>query len=145
MNDPDLVDVTINDEGQTLNELSTLFWTRNYGVEMIPKNYLIQAGELLIGHGHEVEGGGMNVAQNKFRRSLTNFIFGHSHVSQNYGANTLKDKQIGSWSVGSLCQRHPDWKPFNQWSNGFAIIEINSDGSFNVHNKKIVNNNVVNV
>ena len=43
--------------------------------------------------------------------------------------NTLVNFQI---------QTRYEYMPINQWNYGFAIIDSDSSGLFNVHNKKIV-------
>ncbi len=113
-----------------------------FGVSHLDSFTIIRAGKLHIMHGHELPGGGENVARNKMKRAMANIIFGHSHLSQEHVVKSIDGSYFGSWGVGSLCQESPDWNPYNQWINGFACVTINSNGNFTVENKKIINGEI---
>jgi len=98
----------------------------------------IEAGKLNIIHGHEIRGGGINVARTHFTKSLDNTIFGHFHRTQEYIQKTIKDHVLGNWSVGCLSELKPDYLPINNWNHGFAFVETYDDGTFTVANKKII-------
>jgi hypothetical protein len=44
--------------------------------------------------------------------------------------------------VGCLCDLSPDYAIVNRWNHGFAIVDIDEDGSFEVHNHKIIDGRV---
>jgi len=104
----------------------------------------IKIGKLSVIHGNEIPAAGIiNVARTKIIRAMGNVLFGHHHVTQDFTQRTIDDRVIGAWSVGCLCGLSPRFSKFNSWNHGFAIVETDSDGNFEVQNKKIVNNRVV--
>lgn len=115
---------------------------KDFGVAHIDNFTAIRAGKLFIIHGHELAGGGENVSRNKMKRAMANIIFGHSHLSQEHLVKTMDGSYLGSWGVGSLCLPSPDYNPYNQWVNGFAIVTLNTDGNFVVDNKKIIDGKI---
>lgn len=116
---------------------------KDFGIEHVDDKTIIQIGKLNAMHGHEVAGGGENVAKNKLKRTMCNTIFGHSHLSQSLVTKTLVGDYIGTWSVGPLCHMSPGYNPFNQWIGGFAIVTVNMDQSFEVDNKFILDGKVL--
>lgn len=115
----------------------------DFGVELVEGRRIIKAGELNIFHGHEVVGGGENVAKNKMKRAMSNIMFGHSHLIQEDIQKTINDKYIGSWSIGCLCHKSPDYNPYNKWINGFADVTLHADGTFEVDSKKIIDGRIL--
>jgi predicted phosphodiesterase len=112
-----------------------------HNVQWVDQEVMLRAGHLNIIHGHEVKGGGINVAANKYRKAQDNIIFGHHHVTQEYTKKSLKNQLRGSWAVGCLCDLRPSYTGMiNEWNWGFAVVEVDADGSFVVHNKKIFYN-----
>lgn len=110
-------------------------------IDFVDDKRLIKAGKLFIAHGHEIfsGSGAVNIARNFRLKANDNVIFGHFHRTQDDFARTISDKLIGSWAVGCLCGLSPLYMPINQWSNGFAVVQLSPDGSFEVDNKKILN------
>lgn len=101
----------------------------------------IEYGELAIIHGHEYYGGGgIHVAYNRYNKALVNLMSAHSHVTQHVTKKNLYNKYYGSWTLGCLCQLDPRYSPKNNWNNGFAIIEKDSSGEFDVNNRMIDGN-----
>jgi hypothetical protein len=50
----------------------------------------------------------------------------------------MNGKIITTWSVGCLCELNPAYMPLNRWNNGFAMVELDSNGEdFYFHNKRI--------
>ena len=112
-------------------------------VHWIPNKHLVIAGKLHMIHGNEYKGGGgINVARTLWLRAGASVIAGDKHKTQS-GLKTNIDKSItGTWSVGCLCELNPDYLPFNEWNLGFAHITIESNGTFTVNNKQIINGKV---
>ena len=105
---------------------------------------IVKAGETYIAHGHELgSGGGINVARNVMLRSFCNIIFGHFHRTQESPAKQLSRLQFASWSVGCLAGLNPAYMPVNQWNQGCGFLEIQDDGMFTMHNKKIIGGKIV--
>jgi hypothetical protein len=62
----------------------------------------------------------------------------HFHQTSEHTEPTISGEIITCWSVGCLCNLHPEYMPLNKWNHGFAEI-YNEDGFFNVKNRKIIN------
>jgi len=110
------------------------------GVELVEDKRVIEAGNLHIIHGHEYPGmsSPVNPARAFFLRAKTNVIGGHLHRTSEHIERDLSDKMIGSWSTGCLCDLTPEYRPLNPWNHGFAWVELDNSGDFEVHNKKIL-------
>lgn len=108
-------------------------------VNFVEDHRRIEFGKLNIIHGHEYFGsGGVHVAHNRFNKSLDNIMSAHSHVPQSMIKPNIKGDLFGSWTLACLCDLHPVYSPLNNWSNGFAIVEKESSGDFNVDNRVIM-------
>ncbi len=104
-------------------------------------------GKLLVVHGHEFGESifsPVNPARGLFLRAKCSVLAGHNHQTSEHHENNLKNDSMACFSVGSLCQLTPDYRPFayTKWNHGFAVVEIDSDGSFVVGNKRIIDNKV---
>jgi len=113
-------------------------------VQWIPNSQLTKIGKLNAIHGNEYKGGGgINVARTLYLRAGDNVIAGDKHKTQS-GLKTKIDKSVvGTWSVGCLCELNPDYLVFNEWNLGFAHIEVAKSGEFKVHNKQIINGQIM--
>lgn len=125
-------------------EFQNIMHLADFGAHHIENKTIIKAGKLNILHGHELPGGGENVARNKMKRAMANIIFGHSHLSQSMIVRSIDGSHFGSWGVGALCHRSPDYNPFNQWLAGFAIVTLQTNGNFLVENKIIIDGQIRN-
>lgn len=115
-------------------------------VKFVEDYNMIEYGKLKIIHGHEFQGGGgIHVAYNRLNKALDNVMSAHSHTAQTYTRRDINGNMFGSYSLGCLCKLNPRYNPMNNWSNGFAIIERDSDGFFEVQNKIISNGRLFNV
>ncbi len=76
-------------------------------------------------------------------RAKANIIGGHQHQTSEHTESNINGKVVGAWSVGCLCDLHPKYRPVNKWNHGFAIVKQFKDGSFEVHNKKIIDGKIV--
>ena len=65
----------------------------------------------------------------------SSLIYGHVHAFQAYSVGVpLRNDEWGSWSVGCLCSKTPEWmKGPAHWQNGFAVIYFDDNGNFNVY------------
>lgn len=123
------------DEYQGLDDTLML---RALGIEWIDHGMGLRAGKLRIIHGHEISGSGIYVAKRKLNKAKTNIIFGHHHTSQEWTETNLDGHEIGSWAIGCLCQRTPEWNRFSGYTLGFGRVEFSARGDFEVHNKRII-------
>lgn len=124
-------------------ELPTLLRFAEVGIEYIRNKRMVYAGELTIGHGDEWKGsGGVNPARWTSLRARESALVGHFHRASEHIERTVRGKVRGFWSTGCLCELQPTYLAMNDWCHGFAVVNIEVDGSFEVDNKKIVNGKV---
>ena len=128
-----------------LDEYHTLADTlglRSLGIEYIDHGMGISAGKLRIVHGHEIGGSGVNVARSKLLKAKTNVLFGHHHRTQEHSQTDMDGNGTGSWAVGCLCQRTPEWARINEWNLGYARVEFEPSGEFTVDNHRIIHGRI---
>jgi predicted phosphodiesterase len=124
-------------------ELPTLLRFAEVGVERIKNKRMIYAGELTIGHGDEWKGGGgVNPARWTSLRARENALIGHFHRASEHIERTVRGKTRGYWSTGCLCELQPAYLTQNDWCHGFAMVHLETDGSFEVQNLKVINGKV---
>jgi predicted phosphodiesterase len=110
-------------------------------VNIIQAYQHIILGKLNIIHGHEFQGGnGIHVAYNRLNKTMDNVLSAHSHVSKSDSRPDINGNIFGSWVIGCLCSLHPAYNPKNWWNHGFARVEVDKVGEFEVHNRRILNN-----
>lgn len=124
-----------------LLNLDDVLHLNDFGIHFVDDKQLIKAGKLYIAHGHEIfsASGAINVARNFRLKANDNVLFGHFHRTQDDYARDLGNSFKGAWAVGSLCGLSPLYMPINQWNNGFAVVEVEDSGMFEIHNKKVLN------
>ena len=125
-------------------ELDEQFWCNgqkisNLGVETVKDQRIIMAGRLAILHGHEInmKSVSVNPARTAFLKCQESVLVGHLHKASQHSETNMYGKLISTWSQGCLCQLHPKFARINQWNNGYAEIEIERNGGFNVMLKRI--------
>jgi len=124
-------------------ELPTLLRMAETGIEYIRNKRTIHAGSLTIGHGDEWRGaGGVNPARWLSLRAGESMLIGHFHRTSQHIERTVRQTVRGWWSTGCLCELQPAYMPYNNWNHGFAMVYLNSDGSFEVDNKTIIQGKV---
>ena len=110
----------------------------NSNVDFVEDYRHIIYGKANILHGHEMEGGnGIHVAYNRLNRAMDNIISGHSHIAQSSVRPDINGNLFASWVVGCLCNLHPRYNPQNKWIHGFARIQKDSTGDFEMLNRLI--------
>jgi len=116
------------------------------GFEIVNKNP-IQCGKLKVLHGHEFGESvfsPVNPAKGLFNRAKSSAIIGHHHQTSHHSEGNLNGDRIGCWSLGCLCSMTPEYRPFafTRWNHGFAMVDVEEDGSFRVHNRTIIGGEV---
>ena len=141
---PELATVRGGNGAEMMN-LSTVLDLEEYGVRLVADKRPILAGEhLYLLHGHEFRAmfnNPVNPARGLYLRAKANAICGHLHQTSNHTEMGL-EKVVSCWSVGCLCDLHPNYMPLNKHNNGLCIVELNGD-AWRVENLKIINGNVV--
>lgn len=124
--------------------LKWIVTNRDRNIKVVGDRRPIHAGKLDIIHGHETTGGNNPVspARGFMLKRKVSTIGGHFHRSSKQVSKDARGSIQGYWSVGCLCDLTPQYMPENEWSHGFAMVEIEGD-MFTVHNKEIINGRVV--
>ena len=119
--------------------LEAVITRRMPGVRIIKDKRIVRFGHLSIIHGHEYASGifqSVNVARGLFLKSKVSSLQGHAHQVSEHTETDMHGKITTTWSVGCLCDLHPDYAKLNKWSQGFAIAQRNGD-DFHVKNYRI--------
>jgi predicted phosphodiesterase len=123
--------------------LKWIVTNKDRGVKVVGDRRPIHAGKLDIIHGHETMASNpVSPARGFMLKRKVSTIGGHFHRSSKQTSKDARGSVQGSWSVGCLCDLTPQYMPENEWSHGFAMVEIEGD-MFTVHNKEIINGRVV--
>lgn len=89
----------------------------------------IRRGRCYFTHGTKH---GKNAANAMLTRFGANVVFGHVHKLLSASDRTVKDGEIGAWSVGSLCKQQPLWRHSDptDWCQGYGVQYVRPDGDF---------------
>ena len=114
------------------------FESRN--IEYLDSLQVVMAGKLPIFHGHELRYSSVvNPARGAFLKLKSWGMVAHSHRSSEHTETNLAGTVLTTWSIGCLCNLSPDYYPYaNNWNWGFALVNIEKDGDFEVVNKRIL-------
>lgn len=127
-------------------EFESLLQFERLGIERVNRE-IIKAGKLNILHGHEMGESvfsPVNPARGYFLKAKANTLVGHYHQSSHHSEGDLNGNKVGVWSTGCLCSLTPEYRPFayTKWKHGFAYVTVESDGTFQVENKEIIDGKV---
>ncbi len=126
--------------------LSVLLNFEGLGITEVGRE-IIKAGKLNIMHGHEMGESvfsPVNPARGYFLKAKCSAIVGHYHQVSYHSESNLNGDEVGVWSVGCLCSLQPEYRPYayTKWRHGFAVIDVDKDGGFEVFNHQIINGRV---
>jgi predicted phosphodiesterase len=111
------------------------------GWEVIESIQHYTLGDLNVFHGHELPRGltdPVNVGRGVYLRVRESAIVGHWHkTSTHLESGGITKKVTTCYSTGCLCDMRPAYASVNSWNQGFAIVDVGSDGSWNVSNRTI--------
>lgn len=109
------------------------------GFITIPHDVPLTIGKLNILHGHEIQSisTAVNPARGAYLKSLECILLAHCHRTSQHAETSLSGRLDTSWSIGCLCQLHPEYARLNKWNQGMAGIEFDHD-DFEIENKRIV-------
>lgn len=128
-------------------EFENIIKARARGIDIISDKRYMQMNELCGIHGHEYVGGisaPVNPARGLFLRSKVSCFQGHNHQTSEHTEPTLTGKMVTTFSLGCLCELHPQYMPLNKWNAGFAIVELDPNGkNYEFRNKRILNGKVL--
>lgn len=116
-------------------------------LEVVEDPVPLTIGALYLWHGHEYQKGTanspVNAARNAFMKTLDCCVVGHSHQTSSHAETCSSGKVISTWSIGCLCNLHPEYAPVNRLtSHGFAIVDYMGKKNFRVNAHKIIQGEV---
>lgn len=127
-------------------KLEQLLRFREFGVTLVKDKQMAMAGKLPILHGHEWFGGfapPVNPARGLFLKAKESALVGHHHRTSEHTEKSLSGQVTTTWSTGCLCGLEPEYAPYNNYNSGFAHVMVNSDGSYQLKNMRIINYKIV--
>ncbi len=101
----------------------------------------LKLGKINVIHGHEFGRSfwnPVNPARGLFLRARATALCGHYHQSSEHNEPNMDGRVTGCWSTGCLCGLSPEYRPYNKWNHGFAIITQGTDVLSGVRNYKII-------
>jgi hypothetical protein len=125
-------------------QLNVLLRFGEFQVKEVKTKQLIEAGNMIIAHGHELPAtsGGVNPARTMFLKANTSIAVGHFHRTTTHVERNVKNHVTVTHSMACICHLSPEYLPYNNWNNGFGTIEIEASGEYEFHNKKIINGKI---
>lgn len=132
--------------GLPLAAMDTVLGLETRGIEFLDYHQLVWAGKLPILHGHEVRSisTAVNPARGLFMKTKMWAMCGHHHRTSEHTDTNLEGTLLTTWSVGCLCDLSPDYMAYgSNWNWGFALINVEDDGDFEVENKRILDSGKV--
>ena len=127
-------------------QLEEIIKKRAKNVTIIGEKRIIKLGHLNVLHGHEFAGGvfsPVNIARGLFLKAKVSAMQGHNHQTSEHSESNLEGKLTTTFSLGCLCELNPEYMPINKWNHGFAIVDIDAKGNFEVQNKRILKGKVL--
>lgn len=121
-------------------ELSDLLMLNKFGIIPLKGYDHIRFGDLHVLHGHTVfsRGSGVSPARTLYLRTKENVIASHVHRTSEYTDKDFNGKIKTCWTTGHLMHPNVEYcQHLDQYNQGFAILEKDSKGQFEVHNKRI--------
>jgi predicted phosphodiesterase len=126
--------------------LENILHLDKYGFEIVGDHRPIMAGSLPIFHGHELPKGissPVNPARGAYMRTAHTVLIGHLHRPSTHTEPDLWHSETTCWSTGCLCNLRPDYARINKWAWGFAVVDVDKSGQFNLHNFKVTQDGTV--
>lgn len=132
--------------GIPLASIESVLGFEERGIEQLDYLQLVMAGKLPILHGHEVNkiAYTVNPARGLFIKIKSWGMCAHVHRTTEHSERDIHDTLLTTWTVGCLCDLSPDYNPYtNNWNWGFAIVNVEKDGNFEVQNKRMLSSGKV--
>lgn len=116
------------------------------GVRYVPSDVPIYAGDnLTLIHGHEYGQrmySPVNAARGLFIKALACSIAAHGHRTSHHDEPDIRGRDISTWSIGCLCDLHPEYARLNKWNHGFGLLDFEGGDEWDFINCRIVNGRV---
>ena len=126
-------------------DLARLVHADKLGIEIVDDMRPVKLGKLSVLHGHEYRfsiSNPVNPARGLFMRAKVSVMCSHFHQTSQHSESDLDGKVVSAWSLGCLCDLHPRYMPLNKWNIGFAQVETDAQGRFEVSNYRIVDGRI---
>lgn len=124
--------------------LPSLLKLEDLRIEWIQDKRKVLLGKLPTLHGHELrKGRGVNPARFAFLRTQATCLINHFHQTGEHHVRTFDERDLAVFAVGCSCFKHPDYDPYNDWNHGYAMVRVENDGWFSVHNRRVLDGRVV--
>ena len=127
-------------------KLPEMLGLKELDIDWVGDRRRIKYSKLYILHGHEYRfsfSNPVNAARGLFLRTNASALTSHFHQSSEHSETSVNDDLLTCWSVGCLCDLHPEYSRLNaKWNHGFSIVR-NDQTHFFVENKRIIENTVV--
>ena len=114
-------------------------------ITIVKDKRIIKVGDLYMIHGHEYRfaiANPVNPARGLYLRAKKSALCAHFHQTSEHTETSISGTVTADWSIGALCDLHPEYMPLNKWNLGFAHLE-NRDNHFIVDNHRIINGKIV--
>ena len=121
-------------------EIEDLLLLDKIGIKYIKNADHILFGKLPIIHGDTVfsRGSGVSPARMLWTRTKVNMIASHVHRTSEYTDKNFHGEMSTCWTVGHLMHPNVDYcKHVDAYNQGFAILKKETNGDFEVENKRI--------
>lgn len=132
-------------EIKELNLESLLRKRLDFDFTVVSEKRIMNYRGLNILHGHELPSSIMspvNIARGLYLRAKAPSICFHHHRSSEHTEQTINSEMITTFSVGCMCELHPNYMPINSHNHGFCIIRPIEDEGYHVINLRIKNGKI---
>lgn len=129
--------------GSPLEAMETIIGFEERKIDFLDYHQIVMAGKLPILHGHEIKGltRTVNPARGLFLKAKSWALCSHCHTTSMHTAKNITGRLLTTWSTGCLCDLSPDYMPYaNDWNWGFALVNVEKDGNFEVVNRRVLPN-----
>jgi predicted phosphodiesterase len=128
-------------------DFANILKARAEGIEVIGDKRIMKLNELNGIHGHEFVNTAfspVNVARGLYMRAKVSAFQGHNHQTSEHTEPDMNGKIITTWSLGCMCELHPQYMPINKWNLGFAMVDLDPNGhDYEFRNKRIFKGRVL--
>lgn len=113
------------------------------GIFTVAHDVPIKVGKLNILHGHELQSLStvVNPARGAYLKAIECVLIAHSHRTSQHAEMSMSGRLDTAWSIGCLCQLHPEYSRLTKWNLGVAGMEFDKD-DFEIENKRILKGHV---
>jgi len=129
-------------------QLETLLHSKEHNMQVFNTTTILKAGKLDIIHGDLLLRGmfaPVNPARGAFLKAKASVLVAHTHKVSTHSEVTINGKVITCYSSGCLCELNPSYSPYtNNYSHGFAHVQVGSNGHYKVKNLQLIAGEFIN-